>query len=88
MFRESDVKGFNAEDYVTEQVFFKSKDGTSVPMFIIHRKDLVRDGTAPALLYGYGGFNVSIKPKFSIVYLNFLQSFRGVVAEANIRGGG
>ena len=88
MFRTSDVKGFNADDFVTEQVFFKSKDGARVPMFVVHRKDLVRDGSAPALLYGYGGFNISLKPWFSLFFAFFVRAFRGVFAVPNIRGGG
>ncbi|MBN2498476.1 MAG: S9 family peptidase [Deltaproteobacteria bacterium] len=73
--------------YVTRQVFYRSKDGTRIPMSITHRKDLPRDGSAPALLYGYGGFNISLTPYFSIRPLLMLER-GGVFAVANLRGGG
>jgi len=73
--------------YVTEQVFYLSKDGTRVPMFITHRRDMVRDGNQPFLLYGYGGFNVSLTPAFRASVLAWLE-LGGAYAEANLRGGG
>jgi prolyl oligopeptidase len=73
--------------YVTEQVFYFSKDGTRVPMYITHRRDLVRDGSQPFLLYGYGGFNVSLTPTFRASVLAWLE-MGGAYAEANLRGGG
>jgi prolyl oligopeptidase len=73
--------------YVTEQVFCRSKDGTRVPMFIVHRRDFKRDGTAPVLLYGYGGFDVSMTPGFSAATIAWLE-MGGVYAVANLRGGG
>ncbi|MGH8208159.1 MAG: prolyl oligopeptidase family serine peptidase, partial [Steroidobacteraceae bacterium] len=73
--------------YVTEQVFYISKDGTRVPMFITHRRDMVRDGSQPFLLYGYGGFNVSLTPTFRASVLAWLE-MGGAYAEANLRGGG
>jgi len=73
--------------YVTEQVFYVSKDGTRVPMFITHRRDMVRNGNQPFLLYGYGGFNVSLTPTFRPSVLAWLE-MGGAYAEANLRGGG
>ncbi|MCU0760692.1 MAG: prolyl oligopeptidase family serine peptidase [Steroidobacteraceae bacterium] len=73
--------------YVTRQVFFASRDGTRVPMFVTHRRDLVLDGSAPTLLYGYGGFSISLTPAFRPATLTWLE-MGGVYAEANLRGGG
>jgi prolyl oligopeptidase len=78
---------FDPADYVTEQVFYASKDGTRVPMFIAYRKGLKRSGRAPTLLYGYGGFNVSLPPAFSVPNLVWMEQ-GGVYAQANLRGGG
>src|SRR6266851_8782780 len=71
-FRQSKVK-FKADDYVVEQVFYESKDGTKVPMFITHKKGIKLDGTNPTLLYGYGGFNISLTPGFSISRLQWME---------------
>ncbi|XP_015917406.2 prolyl endopeptidase [Parasteatoda tepidariorum] len=87
-FRTIKVEGFDASKFQTTQVFYPSKDGTKIPMFIIHSKDFVRDGTAPAFLYGYGGFNISLLPHFSVTRLIFSQNFKGVLALPNLRGGG
>ena len=73
--------------YVTEQVFYTSKDGTRIPMYITHRKDMEKNGNQPTLLYGYGGFNVSLTPAFRPAILVWLE-MGGVYAEANLRGGG
>jgi len=73
--------------YVTEQVFYASKDGTRVPMFITRRKDAPRDGNRPVMLYGYGGFNVTLSPNFSPAIQGWLE-MGGVYAVANLRGGG
>jgi prolyl oligopeptidase len=78
---------FDADAYETEQVFYSSKDGTRVPMFIIHKKGLELDGSNPTLLYGYGGFNISLTPYFSTSNLILLEN-GGIYAVANIRGGG
>ncbi len=78
---------FDASPYQTTQVFYTSKDGTRVPMFITARKDVKLDGTNPTLLYGYGGFDISITPSFSPVNLVWLE-MGGIYAVANIRGGG
>lgn len=75
------------EDYVVKQVFYTSKDGTKVPTFISHRKDLELDGKNPTLLYGYGGFNIPLTPSFSITRLAWME-MGGVFAMPNLRGGG
>lgn len=85
VFRKSDVK-FAPADFEVKQVFYNSKDGTRVPMFIIHKKGLKLDGTNPTLLYGYGGFSVSLTPGFSLSRLVWLEN-GGVYAVPNIRGG-
>ncbi|MDY0344317.1 MAG: prolyl oligopeptidase family serine peptidase [Lentimicrobium sp.] len=78
---------FDASPYISEQVFYTSKDGTRIPMFIVHRKDIKMDGNNPVYLYGYGGFNISLTPSFSVTRLLFLEQ-GGVFAIANLRGGG
>ncbi|OUC12845.1 MAG: S9 family peptidase [Alkalinema sp. CACIAM 70d] len=78
---------FDADRYETRQVFYPSKDGTQVPMFITHRKGLELNGKNPTLLYGYGGFNVSLTPAFSVSNLVWLER-GGVYVVANLRGGG
>jgi len=78
---------FDPNNYVVEQVFYKSKDGTRVPMFISHHKDVVPDGVRPTMLYGYGGFNISLQPSFSTTRLAWME-MGGIYAVANMRGGG
>ncbi len=85
VFRTSPVK-FDGSGYEVKQVFFNSKDGTRVPMFIAHKKGLKLDGTNPTILYGYGGFNVSQTPGFSVTRAVWME-MGGVFALANIRGG-
>jgi prolyl oligopeptidase len=75
------------DDYAVEQVFYKSKDGTRVPMFLAYKKGLKRDGSNPTLLYGYGGFSISLTPTFSVSRLQWME-MGGVFALANLRGGG
>lgn len=86
VFRRSRVK-FNPDDYAVKQVFYSSKDGTRVPMFIVNKKGLNLNGDNPTLLYGYGGFSASMTPYFSAGILVLLEN-GGVYAMANIRGGG
>ena len=86
VFRQPEIPGFDASQYETRQVFFQSKDGTRVPMFVTHRKGITLDGDNPTLLYGYGGFNVNITPAFSVSNLAWLE-MGGVYAVANLRGG-
>jgi len=78
---------FDPDDYVVEQVFYESKDGTRVPMFISHLKSVVPDGNTPTMLYAYGGFNVSLQPSFRTTRLAWME-MGGIYAEANLRGGG
>lgn len=85
IFRQPKVD-FNQNDYETKQVFFPSKDGTKVPMFITYKKGLKLDGSNPTYLYGYGGFNVSLPPAFSVSNLVWME-MGGVYAQANLRGG-
>lgn len=86
VFKAPDVK-FNPDDFVVKQVFYRSKDGTQVPMTIAHKKGLKLKGDLPTLLYGYGGFNVSLLPRFSLTRLTWMM-MGGVYAQPNIRGGG
>jgi len=78
---------FNQDDYEVKQIFYHSKDGTRVPMFIAHKKEIKLDGSNPTLLYGYGGFNASLTPYFSIDWLAWME-MGGVFAMPNLRGGG
>ncbi len=86
LFRESEAD-INPEEFETKQVFFTSKDGTRVPMFIVYKKGVERNGKNPTLLYAYGGFNSSRTPYFSISNMVFMER-GGIYALANIRGGG
>jgi prolyl oligopeptidase len=87
VFRKVDIPGFNANDYEVRQVFYPSKDGTKVPMFITYKKGIKLDGNNPTILYGYGGFNITTNPNFSALRVALLE--QGVVyASANMRGGG
>ena len=86
MFAEPKV-AFDPAEFAVEQRFYRSKDGTRVPLFLVHRKDRPLDRPAPTLLYGYGGFNVSLTPSFSSANLAWIEQ-GGVLAVANLRGGG
>ena len=139
VFKETPIKGLVSSDYVTKQIFFNSKDGTKVPMFVTHHKvkrscgielfnwyynlgsnyrvalpcgpvwldlnplcfvhfnmnttptpsqDLVLDGNNPTLMYGYGGFNISLSPSYSSSRMIFIKFLGGVFCEVNMRGGG
>ncbi len=81
------IKNFDEKDYEVKQVFYNSKDGTKVPMFIVHKKNIKLNGKNPTILYGYGGFNISLTPSFSSVRLAWLEQ-GGIYAVANLRGGG
>ncbi len=87
VFRQPEIPAYNPGDYETESAFYPSKDGTKIPIFLVHKKGLKLDGTNPTLLYGYGGFNIVQSPTFSAARLALLeQGF--VYANANMRGGG
>jgi len=85
VFRKPEVK-FNPDDYVTEQVFYPSKDGTKIPMFIVYKKGLQKNGKNPTVLTGYGGFNISSNPGFSATRIPWLEQ-GAIYALANLRGG-
>ena len=78
---------FNPDDFVSEQIFYQSKDGTRIPMSLIYKKGMKKDGQNPVMLYGYGGFNISLNPSFSVARIPFLEN-GGIYCIANIRGGG
>ena len=86
IFRKPEV-AFKPADYETKQVFYTSKDGAKIPMFIINKKGIKKDGNNVTLLYGYGGFNINLEPAFSATLLPFLNA-GGVYVQANLRGGG
>ena len=86
IFRKPDL-AFNPDDYVTEQVFYESKDGTRVPLFLSHRKDIEIDGDVPTYLYGYGGFNIPLPLAFSVPNLVWMEK-GGIFAQTQLRGGG
>merc|ERR1712136_674612 len=88
LYIEPTVPGFKSSDFVAKQVFYKSKDGTDIPMFVVQGSSLSKSTETPTLLYGYGGFNISITPSFSVSRLLWCDLFDGIYAVANIRGGG
>ncbi|KAG4073794.1 hypothetical protein HA402_001018 [Bradysia odoriphaga] len=83
-----EMVGLVPESYKVKQVWYTSKDGTRVPMYIMHKKDLVLNGSVPAMLSGYGGYGVNLLPEYSTFRIVFMNIFNGVIAIANIRGGG
>jgi prolyl oligopeptidase len=85
LFRAPNVK-FNSNDFVTEQIFFPSRDGVKVPMFLTYKKGLKKNGKNPVFLYGYGGFNISLYPSFSTARIPFLEN-GGIYVQVNLRGG-
>ena len=78
---------FDPSGYVTEQIFYPSKDGTKIPMFLTYKKGLKKDGRNPVLIYGYGGFNISLPPTFSTSRIPFIEN-GGIYVQTNLRGGG
>ncbi len=85
LFRKADVK-FNMDGYETKQIFYNSKDGTKIPLFIVHKKGLKLDGSNPTLLYAYGGFNIAMQPSFSVTRIPLIEN-GAVYALACLRGG-
>ncbi|CAL8083601.1 unnamed protein product [Orchesella dallaii] len=86
--KEAKVTGFDPSSFLVNQVFYPSKDGTLIPMFLVHKKNFQMNGNANTFIYGYGGFNINILPSFRPDRIIFLQNFNGVYAVPNIRGGG
>ena len=86
VYKQSNVK-FNPKDYESKQVFYTSADGTKVPMILTYKKGIKLNGKNPTMLYGYGGFNISLSPSFSVSNLVFLEN-GGIYCVANLRGGG
>lgn len=86
--RTANVKGIDSTQYESKQVFITSKDGTKIPVFLTYRKDTKLDGTAPAWLYFYGGFNIPLPPQFSATLMTWVGAYGGVLAWVNARGGG
>jgi prolyl oligopeptidase len=86
VYKSPTIPLFDADAYTVKQVFYESKDGTRVPMFLVHQKEIAINGQNPTLLYGYGGFNISLTPSFSPNLITFLEQ-GGVYAMANLRGG-
>ena len=86
--RETKVKNLDTSSLETQLVFYQSKDEATIPMFIVHKKDIDRNGSTPVLLEGYGGFNTNTQPGFQIQNLIFVKYFDGIYATPGLRGGG
>ena len=87
LYKSVEIDGFDMDDYVTEQIFYPSNDGTKIPMFITYKKGLELNGKNPVYLYGYGGFNISLNPGFAAQRIVWLEN-GGIYAQVNLRGGG
>lgn len=87
IYRQTKISGLNLDDFTAEQVWYSSKDGTQIPMFIVRDKSVKKDGTASAIQYGYGGFSYSVQPFFSSTILTYIKAYGAILAVANIRGG-
>lgn len=87
-YKDDAVEGLNPDDFEAKQVFVDSTEGAKIPMFICHKKGIELNGSNPTLLYGYGGFNISVTPTFSASRVVFMKHAAGVLAVSNIRGGG
>lgn len=88
LWKQTEVKGFKSDDYQTKQVFYPSKDGTKIPMYILSPKNLELNGENPTIIYGYGGFDISLNPSFSVSRVLWLKHTGGVYVSTNLRGGG
>lgn len=88
VYREISVPGFDRNEFEAKQVFYPSKDGSKIPMFIVSKKEISLDGSHPALLFGYGGFGVSVTPQFSVARVVLMRNLGFVACVANLRGGG
>jgi len=88
VWKQVEVKGFRADDFETKQVFYPSKDGTKIPMYVMSPKGMKLDGSNPTILYGYGGFDISLFPDFRVARMLWLKHTGGVFVSANLRGGG
>lgn len=87
IFKEDTIAGLHFDDFVTEQRYSTAADGTRIPFFMVYKQGTL-SATSPLLLYGYGGFNISLTPFFTVSRMVFMQNLNGVLVVANIRGGG
>eukprot|EP01117_Protostelium_nocturnum_P011051 TRINITY_DN4008_c0_g1_i1.p1 TRINITY_DN4008_c0_g1~~TRINITY_DN4008_c0_g1_i1.p1 ORF type:complete len:503 (+),score=147.31 TRINITY_DN4008_c0_g1_i1:970-2478(+) len=87
VWHQTEVKGIELDTMETEQIFYNSDDGTRIPMFVVRKKDMKKDGKNPSLFYGYGGFGISLTPVFSVALLLWVHHYNAVLAIPNLRGG-